>query len=44
MKGKILFELGAVRKEGPNSMKFKFDNPTDVAVAPNGDKIGRAHV
>jgi peptidylamidoglycolate lyase len=35
--GKVLYELGAVKKEGSTSQKFKFDNPTDVAVAPNGD-------
>jgi hypothetical protein len=37
MEGKILYELGKVEQEGPTSQKFQFDNPTDVAVAPNGD-------
>ena len=37
LKGKILYQLGAVKEETPTSQKFKFDNPTDVAVAPNGD-------
>lgn len=37
MKGKILYELGLVKKEGPAAQAFKFDNPTDVAVAANGD-------
>lgn len=37
LKGKILFEIGNVAKEGSTAVKFQFDNPTDVAVAPNGD-------
>lgn len=37
MQGKILFEIGNVAKEGEKSVKFDFTNPTDVAVAPNGD-------
>ncbi|HZZ71465.1 MAG TPA: 6-bladed beta-propeller [Pirellulales bacterium] len=37
MQGKILYTLGKVDKEGDAAQKFKFDNPTDVAVAPNGD-------
>jgi len=37
LQGKILYQLGAVKEETPTSQKFKFDNPTDVAVAPNGD-------
>ncbi len=35
--GKVLYELGNVAKEGEAAQKFSFDNPTDVAVAPNGD-------
>lgn len=35
--GRVLYELGAVTAEGSTSQKFQFDNPTDVAVAPNGD-------
>ncbi|HEX3868927.1 MAG TPA: twin-arginine translocation signal domain-containing protein, partial [Pirellulales bacterium] len=35
--GKVLYELGNVTNEGSTSQKFEFDNPTDVAVAPNGD-------
>jgi DNA-binding beta-propeller fold protein YncE len=37
LKGKILFEIGNVAKEGTTSQKFEWTNPTDVAVAPNGD-------
>lgn len=37
LKGKILFEIGNVQKEGSTAKKFAWDNPTDVAVAPNGD-------
>ncbi|HZV33636.1 MAG TPA: 6-bladed beta-propeller [Verrucomicrobiae bacterium] len=37
MRGKIFYEIGNVEKEGPNSQKFDWTNPTDVAVAPNGD-------
>jgi len=35
--GKILYTLGHVNEESATAQKFKFDNPTDVAVAPNGD-------
>jgi NHL repeat-containing protein len=35
--GKVLYELGNVTREGSTSQKFEFDNPTDVAIAPNGD-------
>lgn len=35
--GKVLYELGNVAKEGHAAQKFDFANPTDVAVAPNGD-------
>ena len=37
MQGKILYELGKVAKESSTSQKFEFKNPTDVAVATNGD-------
>jgi peptidylamidoglycolate lyase len=35
--GKIVYQLGNVDAEGETSQKFNFTNPTDVAVAPNGD-------
>jgi hypothetical protein len=35
--GKILYVIGNIEKEGSTSQKFKWDSPTDVAVAPNGD-------
>jgi peptidylamidoglycolate lyase len=37
LKGRILFEIGNVKKEGSTAQKFEWKNPTDVAVAPNGD-------
>ena len=37
MDGKILYEIGNVGKEGSNSQKFDWTNPTDVAVGPNHD-------
>jgi peptidylamidoglycolate lyase len=37
LKGKILYEIGNVAKEGSTAQKFDWTNPTDVAVAPNGD-------
>lgn len=37
MQGKILFQIGNVAKEEDKSVKFDFTNPTDVAVAANGD-------
>jgi DNA-binding beta-propeller fold protein YncE len=37
LKGKILFEIGNVAKDGSTTQKFEWTNPTDVAVAPNGD-------
>lgn len=37
LKGRILYEIGNVAKEGSTSQKFTWTNPTDVAVAPNGD-------
>jgi NHL repeat len=35
--GKILYQIGNVDKESDTSKKFDFTNPTDVAVAANGD-------
>jgi sugar lactone lactonase YvrE len=35
--GKVLYTLGNVESEGSASQKFDFTNPTDVAVAANGD-------
>lgn len=35
--GKILYTIGNVEKEDSTSQKFDWTNPTDVAVAPNGD-------
>jgi peptidylamidoglycolate lyase len=35
--GKILYQIGNVDKESATSQKFDFTNPTDVAVAANGD-------
>ncbi len=37
LRGKILYEIGNVKVEGTTSQKFEWTNPTDVAVAPNGD-------
>jgi peptidylamidoglycolate lyase len=37
LKGKVLYTIGNVDKEGSTSQKFDWTNPTDVAVAPNGD-------
>jgi NHL repeat-containing protein len=37
LNGKILFQIGNVDKETETSRKFEFTNPTDVAVAANGD-------
>lgn len=37
LRGKILFEIGNVTREGTTARKFDWTNPTDVAVAPNGD-------
>lgn len=37
LKGKVLYTLGNVASESDTSQKFNFTNPTDVAVAPNGD-------
>jgi peptidylamidoglycolate lyase len=35
--GKLLYTLGNVKDENNQSQKFDLTNPTDVAVAPNGD-------
>ena len=35
--GKVLYTIGNVAKESSTAQKFDFTNPTDVAVAPNGD-------
>ena len=37
LRGRILYEIGNVAKEGSTAQKFDWTNPTDVAVAPNGD-------
>jgi peptidylamidoglycolate lyase len=37
LKGKVLFTIGNVETESSTSRKFEWANPTDVAVAPNGD-------
>ena len=37
MDGKILYQIGNVPKESESAQKFDFTNPTDVAVAVNGD-------
>jgi DNA-binding beta-propeller fold protein YncE len=35
--GKVLYTIGNVEIESATSQKFDWSNPTDVAVAPNGD-------
>jgi hypothetical protein len=37
MQGKILYTIGNVPAEDATHQKFDWTNPTDVAVAPNGD-------
>jgi len=37
LRGKIIYQVGNVEKEDAASQKFDWTNPTDVAVAPNGD-------
>ncbi len=37
LKGKVLYTLGMVEKESDTAQKLDLTNPTDVAVAPNGD-------
>ncbi len=35
--GKVLLRIGNVAEESTTSIKFPFNQPTDVAIAPNGD-------
>jgi hypothetical protein len=37
LQGKILYQIGNVASESSTAQKFDWDNPTDLAVAPNGD-------
>lgn len=37
LQGRILYTMGNVEREDSTSQKFDWTNPTDVAVAPNGD-------
>jgi peptidylamidoglycolate lyase len=37
LKGKVLYTIGNVETEDSTHQKFDWTNPTDVAVAPNGD-------
>jgi sugar lactone lactonase YvrE len=37
LNGKSLMRIGDVKEENSTHIKFKFDQPTDLAVAPNGD-------
>lgn len=37
LNGKIVYEIGNVARVGSTAQKFEWTNPTDVAVAPNGD-------
>jgi sugar lactone lactonase YvrE len=37
LQGKILYQIGNVDSENSTSQKFDWENPTDVAVAANGD-------
>jgi peptidylamidoglycolate lyase len=37
LKGKVLYTIGNVEKEDATHQKFTWTNPTDVAVAANGD-------
>lgn len=37
LEGKVLLRIGGVNSESTTSIKAPFNNPTDVAVAPNGD-------
>ena len=37
LKGNVLLRIGNVADESPTSVKFTFDNPTDVAISANGD-------
>lgn len=37
LRGRILYEIGNVARPGSTAQRFDWTNPTDVAVAPNGD-------
>lgn len=37
LKGNVILRIGNVAQETPTAIKFTFDNPTDVAIAANGD-------
>ncbi len=37
LRGKVLYQVGKVAEESSTAQRLRFDNPTDVAVAPNGD-------
>ena len=37
LSGKVIYEIGNVAKATPTAQKFTWTNPTDVAVAANGD-------
>ncbi len=37
LKGKVLYTIGNVESEDATHQKFDWTNPTDVAIAPNGD-------
>lgn len=37
LSGKVLFTIGAVSKEDSVHRKFEWKNPTNLAIAPNGD-------
>lgn len=37
LQGKVLYTLGMVEKESDTAQRLDLTNPTDVAVAPNGD-------
>lgn len=37
LQGRVLYTIGNVEREGDTSQRFDWTNPTDVAVAPNGD-------
>lgn len=37
LKGNVLLRIGNVSEENSTSIRFQFDNPTDVAIGPNGD-------
>ncbi|MDB6029662.1 MAG: repeat containing protein, partial [Verrucomicrobiales bacterium] len=37
LKGNVLLRIGNVTEESKTAIKFTFDNPTDVAIAANGD-------